>query len=198
MTSEPAPDWTSGSSFLLTGLEGTDFLACLLGLPPLSFPVELLRPSPFQSSFFASSPVFLGIKVYLYPILRDKIPVFWAEVINKYQSILSKNQFDLTVRKDERFLLDLDLLLSIHSTVNTPYSWEFTLSQSSTLSSFFLFLFSSRFLLSLLNLLVSQFRHLSLCNADMNRKEMVRIPSTHRKHCEKTFTRRFYWKHKET
>ena len=28
------------------------------------------------------------------------------------KSRLSKNQFDLTVRKDERFLLDLDLLLS--------------------------------------------------------------------------------------
>jgi len=32
---------------------------------------------------------------------------------------LEKNQFDLTVRKDERFLLSLSLLLSIHETVNT-------------------------------------------------------------------------------
>jgi len=29
------------------------------------------------------------------------------------QSRLSKNQFDLTVRKDERFLLDLDLPLQV-------------------------------------------------------------------------------------
>jgi len=35
---------------------------------------------------------------------------------------LSKNQFDLTVRKDERFLLDLDLILKMNETVNTPYS----------------------------------------------------------------------------
>jgi len=74
--------------------------------------------------------------VYLYPLFREKIQVFRAEVIHKYQSILqmnesslsvnpqeeemilhcqerlSKNQFDLTVRKDERFLLDLSLILN--------------------------------------------------------------------------------------
>jgi len=55
-------------------------------------------------------PLFLGIKVYLYPIFRDKREVFWAEVITK--SRLSKNQWELTVRKDYRFLLDLDLILS--------------------------------------------------------------------------------------
>ena len=35
-------------------------------------------------------PLFLGIKVYLYPILRDQIDAFRAEVMLK--SILSKNQ----------------------------------------------------------------------------------------------------------
>jgi len=48
--------------------------------------------------------------VYPLPIFWDQISVKWAEVIKK--SILSKNQFDLTVSKSERFLLDLDLLLN--------------------------------------------------------------------------------------
>jgi len=41
--------------------------------------------------------------VYPLPIFWDQISVKWAEVIKK--SILSKNQFDLTVSKSERFLL---------------------------------------------------------------------------------------------
>ena len=69
-------------------------------------------------------PLFLGIKVYLYPILRDQIDAFRAEVMLK--SILSKNQWELTVSQSSRFLLSLSLLLQtlFSSPVTTPYSFS--------------------------------------------------------------------------
>jgi len=83
-------------------------------------------------------PVFLGIKVYLDPIFRDKREVFRAEVIKKWKSILSKNQWSFTVRKSSFFLLSLDLLLKMNETelsVNPQHSW------SDPLSSFLILIF---------------------------------------------------------
>jgi len=63
----------------------------------------------------------------LYPIETGKTKDEWDWTLSQsstfflvhWKERLSKNQFDLTVRKDERFLLSLSLLLSIHETVNT-------------------------------------------------------------------------------
>ena len=95
----------------------------------------MILSSPYFQGSKSIFTLFLGlfslISLFHSPVNTQKTRM----ILSIDQSILSKNQFDLTVSKSERFLLSLSLplqvltgktKLNIRYPVNTPYSSSFT------------------------------------------------------------------------